>query len=118
MHTTTTAKVPSFRQLCAIVRQVITTHPTDTATDLKDRIKCQHVTLGYRYNTRQIPRALDAVERTMGRDTLTPAQIATLRPLRARPPTQADPPWPGTRGPSQWTRLTDCTTNRRSDRST
>lgn len=71
---------PTFRQLCAIVRATITQHPDDCEADLKEFIKRRHLRLGYAYSNDQIPRAMDAVERAMGRHLLTPAQIAARRP--------------------------------------
>jgi hypothetical protein len=109
MKTQTAAKAkapPSFRQLCLIVREVITRHPTDGEADLKEAIKLRCLQLGYRYNNQQIPRAMDAVERAMHRYFLTPAQIAALRPppRRSEMTQQIDPPWRTiTRGPPTWT---------------
>ena len=59
------ATYPGFRQLCAIVRETLTHHPTATASDRKEAIKCRHVRLGLLYAPQQIPRAMDAVERAM-----------------------------------------------------
>ena len=74
---------PAFRQLCAIVREMITAHPMAAAADLKDLIKRRHVRLGYRYDYQQIPRAMDAVERAMRRAGLT---IGPLTEPTTRPP--------------------------------
>jgi hypothetical protein len=111
--TTTEAKVvprttvPSFRQLCAIVRQMCEEQPTASDADLLEAIKCRHVQLGYLHSIDQLPRALDAVERTLRRRVILPTYLA--RPPTPSPPElaqQVDPPWPGIhRQPSTWTRL-------------
>ncbi len=111
-RTATKAKVvrrttsPSFRQLCAIVRAVITQHPTDAEADLKEAIKQRHVALGYLYSNDQIPRAMDAVEQAMGRyflATPTPREQSRPPPEMAQ---QIDPPWRTPRhAPATWTRL-------------
>ena len=117
------ATYPRFRQLCAIVRQMITEHPTACAADLKDLIKRRHLRLGYRYNNQQIPLAMDAVERAMRRAGLTIGPVSVSVPMTRPPEAQQDPPWRRyERGPSRWTSTsdlaTDLTTNLRSDRST
>lgn len=128
MTTTTTTKakvvprttVPSFRQLCAIVRQILEQHPTASDADLMELIKRRHVHLGYLHAIDQLPRALDAVERTMGRPVTLPTH---LRPARSPLPEmaqQVDPPWRGARRQtSTWTSLGDILRNNKlSGRST
>ena len=102
--------VPAFTQLCAIVRQVITENPDACEAELKELVKLRHVTLGYLYDPRQIPRAMDAVERVMHRINLTPDQVTALREAVTSSGTettdQTDPPWgPYDRRPSPWTSL-------------
>ena len=95
-------KLPPFRQLCAIVRAIMTAHTTESEADLKERIKQRHVALGFRYSNLQIPRAMDAVD------------VALKRKPPARPPPssplpelaqQRDPPWRTSTRTGEWTSL-------------
>ncbi len=98
-------KYPSFRQLCAIVRHILTTYPNECEADLKERIKLRHVSLGYLYSNDQIPRAMDAVERAVGRYVLT---AEAPRPPINEMEHQIDPPWRAfDRRSSEWTNLKD-----------
>jgi len=60
---------PGKRQLCAIVRQVLTANPTTCEAERKELIKRQHLTLGFLYDHREIPEAMDKVERAIARTT-------------------------------------------------
>ena len=93
--------VPTFRQLCAVIKDVVTTHPNERGANLIEAIKVRLAQLTFTYDPDQLTRAFKAVERSLKVDLVTP--IEQPHPKLAPEPINADPPWRGyDRGRHGW----------------